>query len=255
MIQKLIKLPLLKRLIPSFYKKYIFLTKMYYKEIIIDGIIYDLDLRHFIDRRFLFHKTYEQELFSPMARIINSNDINFFFDIGSCWGLYSLRLSKINNNLNIYAFEPIEKNVLRLKRSINKNNLNNIKVFHTAIGSHKGEIELGATENFSPNFKIDEKNSVIVEKSKIETLDNLFSITGKKIVFKIDTEGFELDVLKGADNLLRNNKCYCQIEITSNYKNEIFKFLKQRNYTCISINNKNNMDYIFSNFIDEKIEI
>ena len=59
MIQKLIKLPLLKRLIPSFYKKYIFLTKMYYKEIIIDGIIYDLDLRHFIDRRFLFHKTFQ----------------------------------------------------------------------------------------------------------------------------------------------------------------------------------------------------
>ena len=46
------------------------------------------------------------------------------------------------------------------------------------------------------------------QKSKIDTLDKLSKLSLKKIVFKIDTEGFELDVLKGADNLLRNNKCY-----------------------------------------------
>lgn len=255
MIEKFIKLPFLKRLIPSLYKKYIFLTKKYHKETVVDGIIYDLDLRHFIDRRFYFHKGYEEELFSQMTRIINSNNIDYFFDIGSCWGLYSLRLSKTNKLLNIYAFEPIKKNVSRLKNSINKNNLKNIKVFHTGIGFDKGEVEFGTTENYSPNYKINEKKSVIVEKSKIDSIDNLFSITNKYIVLKIDTEGFELDVLKGADKLLSKNKCYCQVEITSNKKNEIFDFLNQRNYSCISINNKNKMDYIFSNFVDESFEI
>ena len=63
MIQKLIKLPLLKRLILFFYKKYVFLKKMYYKEIIIDGIIYDLDLRHFIDKRFYFIKLTNKNFF------------------------------------------------------------------------------------------------------------------------------------------------------------------------------------------------
>tara|TARA_B100001057_G_scaffold305074_1_gene305225 strand:- start:578 stop:1345 length:768 start_codon:yes stop_codon:yes gene_type:complete len=255
MIEIFVKLPIFKRLIPSIYKKYIFFTKKYFKEIIVDGIIYDLDLRHFIDRRFFFHKVYEQELFSPMLKIINNNNIDYFFDIGSCWGVYSLRLSNIKKHLNILAFEPISKNITRLKNSINKNNIKNIKVFHTAIGSNKGMIELGATENYSPNYKINEKKSVIVEKSKIDSLDNLFSVTNKQIILKIDTEGFELSVLKGADSLLRNNKCYCQIEIISNYKKEIFEFLKVRNYECISINKKNKMDYIFSNFITEKIEI
>tara|TARA_E500000178_G_C16874827_1_gene686164 strand:+ start:261 stop:1025 length:765 start_codon:yes stop_codon:yes gene_type:complete len=254
MIEIFVKLPVFKRLIPSIYKKYIFFTKKYFKEIVVDGIIYDLDLRHFIDRRFFFHKVYEEELFSPMLKIINTNNIDYFFDIGSCWGVYSLRLSKIKK-LNILAFEPISKNVTRLKNSINKNNLNNIKVFHTAIGSTKGEITLGATENFSPNYKINEKEFVIVEKSKINTIDNLFSITNKQIIIKIDTEGFELSVLRGADSLLRNNKCYCQIEIISNHKKEIFEFLKERNYECISINKKNKMDYIFSNFITKKIKI
>ena len=56
MIDKFLKVPFLKRLIPSIYKKYIYLTKLHFKEIIVDGIIFDLDLRHFIDRRFFFIK-------------------------------------------------------------------------------------------------------------------------------------------------------------------------------------------------------
>ena len=54
MIDKFLKVPFLKRLIPSIYKKYIYLTKLHFKEITVDGIIFDLDLRHFIDRRFFF---------------------------------------------------------------------------------------------------------------------------------------------------------------------------------------------------------
>ena len=73
MFSQLIKLPIFKRLIPSLYKK-----------ISIDGINYDLDLRHLIDRRFFFHKTYENELFQPICNIIKNKKINYFFDIGSC---------------------------------------------------------------------------------------------------------------------------------------------------------------------------
>ena len=54
MLNFFIKLPILKRLIPSFYKKYIFFTKNYKKTIIVDDIYFDLDLRHLIDRRFFF---------------------------------------------------------------------------------------------------------------------------------------------------------------------------------------------------------
>ena len=54
MLSYLIKIPILKRLIPSFYKKYIFFFKRYKKTIIVDGIYFDLDLRHLIDRRFFF---------------------------------------------------------------------------------------------------------------------------------------------------------------------------------------------------------
>ena len=255
MIEKLMKLKIIKRIIPSLYKKYIFFKKDYFKELTIDNIKYDLDLRHLIDRRFFFHKKYEDELFLPITNLIKKNDIDYFLDIGSCWGIYSLRLSKSFKNLNILAFDPIKKNIDRFKKSILKNKINNIKLFHIAIGSKKGNIKLGSTDKYSPNYKVNQIKSVIVENSKVDTLDNLFFKKNKNLIIKIDTEGYELEVLKGANNLLKNNKCYCQIEIIdSNIKN-VFDYMSEINYKLISINDINKSDYIFSNFITEKIYV
>ena len=151
MIKYIIKFPFLKRLIPSFYKRYFLLTNNYFKNTIIEGIKYNLDLRHLIDRRFFFHKTYEEELFLPIKKIIDENQIDYFFDIGSCWGLYSLRLSKTFKHFIIWAYK---KNVSRLKYSIKINKIKNIKILHTTLGYKKGFIKLSSTETYSPNYII-----------------------------------------------------------------------------------------------------
>ena len=254
-INYLIKFPILKRLIPSLYKKYIFFFNKYSKKVIIDNVIYDLDLRHLIDRRFFFHKTYEEELFNPLNDIINNNKIDFFLDIGSCWGVYSLKFAGIHKNLKILAFDPIKSNIERLNISIKKNNFKNIECFHTAIGSKKGKVTLGATEKYSPNYEINEINSVINETSELNSLDFLLETKDKSLVLKIDTEGYEFEVLKGAINLLNNNKCFCQIEIKDNNKEKVFSFLNDLNYNLVSINRLNKTDFFFSNFIEDKIEI
>jgi len=95
MIKFLIKFPILKRAIPAIYKKYIFITKNFFKKKKIDGIEYKLDTRHLIDRNFYLRENYEDELFFWAINLITLNKINIFLDIGSCWGIYSLRLSKI----------------------------------------------------------------------------------------------------------------------------------------------------------------
>lgn len=254
-VSYLLKFPILKRIIPSFYKKYIFFFNKYKKTVIINNVNYDLDLRHLIDRRFFFHNGYEDELFNSLINIINNNKINFFLDIGSCWGVYSLRLAGNFNDLKILAFDPIKNNIDRLKLSIKKNNFKNIECFHTAIGSKKSKVTLGATEKYSPNYEIDEINSVINEISDLDYLDNLLDLNGKSLILKIDTEGYELEVLRGAINLLKNNKCFCQIEVKENNKDKVFSFLKDINYKIISINQFNKTDFFFSNFIEEKIEI
>tara|TARA_B100001063_G_scaffold73259_1_gene67420 strand:+ start:234 stop:1007 length:774 start_codon:yes stop_codon:yes gene_type:complete len=254
-ISYLIKFPILKRLIPSLYKKYVFIFNQYFKKAVINNVIYDLDLRHLIDRRFYFHNGYEDELFKPLNNIVRNEKINFFLDVGSCWGVYSLRLAGNFKDLKILAFDPIKNNIDRLNHSIKKNSFKNIECFHTAIGSKKSKVTLGATEKYSPNYEIDEKNSVINEISNLDYLDNLLDLNDKSLILKIDTEGYELEVLKGAINLLKNNKCFCQIEVKENNKDKVFSFLKDINYEIISINRFNKTDFFFSNFIKDKIEI
>ena len=79
LIKFLVKLPILKRLIPSLVKRYIFLFNSYYKEILVNNILFDLDLRHLIDRRFYFNRSYEDELFIPLSKIIKEHKVDFFF--------------------------------------------------------------------------------------------------------------------------------------------------------------------------------
>ena len=251
----LIKIPILKRLIPSLYKKYVLFFNQYIKEVQINHVYYSLDLRHLIDRRFFFHNGYEDELFNPLIDIINRNKIDFFLDIGSCWGVYSLRIAGIHKDLKILAFDPIRNNIKRLKISIKKNDFKNIECFHTAIGSKKGKVTLGATENYSPNYEINEINSVINENSELNSLDLLLKTKNRSLILKIDTEGYELEVLKGSINLLNNNKCFCQIEIKDKNKEKVFSFFNDLNYNLISINRINKTDFFFSNFIEDKIEI
>ena len=254
-LNNLIKLPILKRAIPSILKKYIYWTNNYEKKVTIENISYDLDLRHLIDRRFFLHRGYEDELYYNLCKIIKKEKIQYFLDIGSCWGVYSLRLANIFKNLRILAFDPIQKNIDRLISLIKKNKLKNIKTYKIAIGDKKGNVKLGATEDYSPNYKINESSQVITEYSKINLIDNLIFLKNKKIIFKIDTETFEFKVIKGAKKLLKNNKCFLQIEIVKSNKNKVINFLKKIGYKLISNNINNKSDYFFSNFISKRIDI
>ena len=254
-LNNLMKLPVIKRIIPSILKLHIKLTGSHKKETIVEGILLDLDLRHLIDRRVFLHKGYEDELYFNLADVIKNNQVDYFLDIGSCWGIYSLRLAKKFINLKILAFDPIRLNIKRLRQSVKKNKFKNIKVFHTALGNKKGDIALGTSDNFSPNYQINNKNPTIVERSKINLIDNLVALKKRTLVLKIDVEGFEMEVLMGAKKLLINNNCFVQIEIFKANKSKIVKFFKKIGYQLISKNTYSKGDYLFSNFIFETMEV
>ncbi|MDC0032890.1 FkbM family methyltransferase [Pelagibacteraceae bacterium] len=224
------KIPFFKRLIPSVLKRYAFAFSDYQREINHEDIIFNLDIRYLIDRSFYINREYEEKYFWDLVNEITKENSGYFFDIGACWGIYSLRLAKKFNNLKVKAIEPIRKNVLRINNSIDKNNFTNIQVFHSAIGDQNGSIELGTNSDWSPNYEINKKNVEVVEKSSIKTLDNLFDLDNQKIVMKIDVEGFEFEALCGAKNILTKNKCYLQVEIRYENYNRVKKLLHEFGY-------------------------
>ena len=245
MIKFLIKFPILKRAIPSIYKKYIFVTGDFLKKKKIHGIKYILDTRYLIDRNFFLREDYEDKLFHLAKNLIKVNHINYFLDVGSCWGIYSLRLSNIKK-LKILSFDPIPKNIERLNQMIEINKLKKISTFKTALGSKKGLIKLYGLEKFTPNYSIyDKKKSKNIIKSQINKLDNLVKIRNNFLYIKCDVEKHEYDFLQGSKKIIRNNNIILQIEIFEKNKNKVFEFLKKNKFNCFY---KTTSDYIFSNF-------
>ena len=74
--------------------------------------------------------------------------------------------------------------------------------------------------------EIGEKTEVV----KIETLDEICQSEGVSYidVLKIDTEGFDIEVLKGATSMLKNNKItFIQVEAGMNPHNKLHVPLQQ----------------------------
>ena len=244
MIKFLIKFPLLKRIIPSIYKKYILVTGNFLKKKKIHGIEYILDTRHLIDRKFYLRENYEDELFFWAINLITLNKINIFLDIGSCWGVYSLRLSKIKK-LKIFSFDPIIKNIKRLDEMIKINRIKNIKTFDTALGNEKKKIKFYGLEDYTPNYTLYGKNEKNTAICNIDKLDNIIKIKKNVLYLKVDIEGSEYPFLLGSKNIFKNNNVIMQIEIFKKNKKKIFNFFQKNNFNCIF---ESKTDYIFSNF-------
>ncbi len=175
--------------------------------------------------------------------------IDCFIDIGGFEGSYSnLFLKKVSK---IFIFEPQKKyfNLLKLKFYSKKK----VKIFNCALGQKNmnGIININFLESTSSLSKINTnskwylfkkflfRNRTIKEKqkTKIRKLDSIKEISKiKKIsLIKIDTEGFEIKVLKGSQKTLQKTKFllleFHENQMYKNYnQNKIDHFIKSKNF-------------------------
>lgn len=136
-------------------------------------------------------------------------------DAGTNIGLYSIIGSRLaGSSGKIFSFEPSKSNYHLLLKNIKLNKAENIVAINKGLGDKVGEqLFLAQNEQTGDAEKFiarDEKGLATVQNTEeiiIETLDNfLLNNHMPQIDFlKIDVEGFEYYVLKGAKNLLNSN--------------------------------------------------
>ncbi|WP_105401617.1 FkbM family methyltransferase [Neorhizobium sp. T7_12] len=127
-------------------------------------------------------------------------------DIGANIGVYTRFLSRgVGSSGEVHAFEPSELNFLRLGQSASK--LNNVFLNQAAVGDRSGTTTLFVSQELNVDHRTfdsgDGRKEVPV---RVIALDDHFSPAKRIDFMKIDVQGFELSVLKGATRILKENR-------------------------------------------------
>jgi len=135
-----------------------------------------------------------------------------FVDIGANAGYFSVLAAKYATNKmqRIIAIEPMAENLELIKKHMEWNNYSNIELFPFAIADSDRMVEFSDSPNMAANT-YNEQSSLHKSSPKISiiarSLDSICAdLNLKNFVIKIDVEGAELDVLKGAKKILETHK-------------------------------------------------
>jgi FkbM family methyltransferase len=147
-------------------------------------------------------------------------EVEIIFDIGANIGQYSIFASQIPTAKEIYAYEAEETAFGELVQNINLNGLQSrVKPHCIAVSSQNGEVDFAVAKPMAGNNAIAatsiHRHAVYQEFRKMPcvALDAAHDISARKLCFKVDVEGHESDVLKGAGQLLEKNTCMAQVEV------------------------------------------
>ena len=255
MIKFLVKLPILKRLIPSLGIRLLRILKKnrgYFK---VNNIKMFLDFLDPIDRQIILTEEYENDEFLIFSKYIKENSINNFIDIGANCGFYTFNLSNI---LNVYAFEPNLEAYEKLEKTLKKNNTfkDKVKLYPFGISDKNSVLKMKTKVKFgyvqtggsSVSNPIEEEGHELFQ-ADFKIGDEVLKLNNQKLAIKIDVERHELSVLKGLINLINNNDCLIQIEIFEKSFREVDQFLKDNKFSKISSFDERS-NYFYSNFIN-----
>lgn len=165
-------------------------------------------------------------------------------DIGTNIGNHTLYFFFECQIKDAYNFEPVENTLNIFKKNIYINNLSNkVHIYNVAVGQSEGKADIYSynKDNIGAT-KIKPQSDGAIQVITIDSL-NIQETIG---LIKIDVEGFETNVLKGALNTLKKNMPYILIEIVDENFEEIHNLLSNIGYSYEKLDSfETYADYLF----------
>jgi len=159
-------------------------------------------------------------------------------DIGAHIGTFTLSASKkAGEDGKVIAIEPEINNFNQLKRNLEINEIKNVIPANIALNDFNGEKDFFITKGSGCHSLFPPSGTQIIHKVQInvKTLDTLLRELNINSVdfLKIDTEGAELEILKGAKETLSKNPQMKMAIASYHYPNEsqeVAEYLKELNF-------------------------
>lgn len=187
-------------------------------------------------------------------KLLEHYNIDLVFDIGANKGQYATGIIDAGYKNKIVSFEPLTSAYSEIKKESEKYNNWDVAP-RCAIGSKKEEIEINISANSVSSTLLNmldshyegAPDSKIIGKEKVQVfpLDEIgaeYSNTAKNIFLKIDVQGFEQEVLKGAQNMINKAKgIEMEISLIPLYENQnwllpqVLEYMEQNGFQLNSI--------------------
>lgn len=160
-----------------------------------------------------------------LVQLAKENEIDLLLDVGANTGQFSFKMIEAGFNKSVVSFEPLSSAYPVLEKNAEK--YNNWKVFERcAIGDFDGEIQINISLNShsssilqvnkehtdaAPSAVFFDKETVVIK--KLDSISAEFN-SFHNILLKIDTQGFEKNVIAGAEELIEKKVKIIQLEMS-----------------------------------------
>ena len=180
--------------------------------------------------------------------LIANFKINVFYDVGANLGQHSLLM--LSQKIKCFSFEPNKQCHDELLEIPRYNSFEDLNLIPKAVGANNGLGYLEFPEKQTWLGTISKSGNEI-NKVPIISLDDFSEKNPLPDLIKIDTEGFEFQVLSGANKLITERKPFVIFE-SSDENKEIFNFLFEKDYFIIPLKNSNYKKINLEEFISSK---
>ncbi len=152
----------------------------------------------------VYYGLMEYEEMSFFLHVLRKNDL--FIDVGSNVGSFTILASKVIG-ANTIAFEPVKNSREIFERQMRLNSIEKkVDLRNKAIGNYNGKTFI-TNDKDEANYlvRINGNGNKSLSEVEISKLDEELDIS-QNFFLKIDVEGFEYQVLKGAEKILSSEK-------------------------------------------------
>jgi FkbM family methyltransferase len=169
------------------------------------------------------------------AELLNDIRQRLFFpqvavDVGAHVGNHAIYFSRVLGMATL-AFEPNPVSFRHLESNIAANGLGDrCRIRRAAVGARVGRAHVVPASD--TNSGLSKAEPVADGETELVTLDDELPAGRPVDVIKIDVEGAELDVLRGAGRTLKEHRPLLYIEIMQGRFEAVTHLLRERDYVC-----------------------
>lgn len=191
-----------------------------------------------------------QNPYDDMQRMVSRVDRPTIFDVGANVGQTVDRFRSLIPNCTIHSFEPSPTTFAQLRDHCA--NLRDVHVWNCGVGSSAGSLTLLENSHSDMSSFLTPGPAgwgEIVRKTEVPVITLDAFAEREKIdhvhILKSDTQGFDFEVLKGADRLLREGRVdlvFYEVTVSKMYEHippyyDVFRFLGERGFLIASMYN------------------